>query len=71
MTRYVAKSLGTTKMEASRILSLKSWQTAWHSGTASLLLRSDTAGRVSHVSPNARTTAVATVADRTNEVTHL
>ena len=71
MTRYVSKSLATTPMEASRILSLKSWQTAWHSGTASLLLRSDTAGRVSHVSPNARTTAVTTVADRTNEVTHL
>ncbi len=74
MTRYVSRSLGATMTEASRILSLKTWQTAaWHSGHASMLLRSaeGTGQRRQQLPNDAKTTAVASVVDRSNEVTHL
>src|SRR5262245_2459880 len=74
MTRYVSRSLGATMTEASRILSLKTWQTAaWHSGQASMLLRSaEATGQMRHELRNdAKTTAVASVVDRSNDVTHL
>ncbi|MGH8526195.1 MAG: hypothetical protein ACREXY_18905, partial [Gammaproteobacteria bacterium] len=71
MTTYVSKSLGTTMMEASRILSLKSWQTAaWRSGPASTLLRWDATGQAPRRSPEgAPTVASAPAVDRSNEVT--
>ena len=73
MTRYVSTSLGMSMMEASRVLSLKSWQTAaWQSGSASTLLRWETAGGTSRPSSDAApTTAVETAVDSSNEVTRL
>lgn len=72
MTAYVSQSLGVTTVEASRVLSLKSWQTmAWQSGTASMLLRPDVTGEPSRGSSAATPKAAATVEHPTNEVTRL
>jgi hypothetical protein len=69
MTRFVSQSLGMTTMEASRVLSLKSWQTAaWQSGHASTLLR--WAGQAPGTSSDG-TTVTARVEHPTNEVTRL
>jgi hypothetical protein len=71
MTTYVSRSLGMTTMEASRILGLKSWQTAaWRSGPASTLLRWDATGQAPRGAPEgAPTVARAPAVDRNNEVT--
>ncbi|HEY7188172.1 MAG TPA: serine/threonine-protein kinase [Vicinamibacterales bacterium] len=77
MTRYVSATLGMSTIEASRILSLKSWQTtAWQSGSASTLLRWEAPGKTPRASPDAvPTTDAATTAvepvDVSNEVTRL
>ena len=72
MTRYVSQSLGMTMMEASRVLSLKSWQTAaWQGGAASMLLGGDLAGQSSRGSSDATPTVTAHVEHPTNEVTRL
>ena len=72
MTRYVSQSLGMTTMEASRVLSLKSWQTAaWQSGQASTLLRWDVTGQVPRGSSDGTPTVAAPVEDPTKQVTRL
>jgi hypothetical protein len=73
MTRYVSNSLGMSTSEASRVLSLKSWQTAaWQSGSASTLLRWEATGHAPPVSrDDARTAGVAPTVDTSNEVTRL
>ena len=72
MTRYVSQSLGMTTMEASRVLSLKSWQTAaWQSGAAAMLLRRDVSGPSSRASSDGTPTGAAPVEHPTNEVTRL
>ena len=72
MTRYVSQSLGMTTMEASRVLSLKSWQTAaWQSGQASTLLRWDVTGQAPRVSSDGTPTVAAPAQDPTNQVTRL
>jgi hypothetical protein len=74
MTRYVSRLLDTTTMEASRVLSLKTWQTAaWQIGAGSMLLRSsEAAGQMRHVLPSdAKTTAVTSAVNRSDEITHL
>jgi hypothetical protein len=72
MTKYVSRSLGMTTMEASRVLSLKSWQTAaWQSGAASMLLRRDGSGQSSRASSDGTPTVTAPVEHPTNEVTRL
>jgi hypothetical protein len=74
-TKYVAKTLGVTPVEASQILSAKSWQTsAWQSGPASELLRVGAATSVrprpspSHDAP---TVLASAHADPTKKVTPL
>jgi hypothetical protein len=73
MTRYVANSLGMPTSEASRVLSLKSWQTAaWQSGSASTLLRWGASGHTPPASrDDAATVAAAPAVDTNNEVTRL
>jgi hypothetical protein len=72
MTKYVSETLGMSTMEASRILSLKSWQTtAWRSASASTLLRWEAAGKTLRQTPDAAPTTAVEPVDPTNEVTRL
>ena len=72
MTMYVSQSLGMTTMEASRVLGLKSWQTAaWQNGQASTLLRWDVTGQAPRGSSDGTPTVAAPVEDPTNQVTRL
>jgi len=72
MTRYVSQSLGMTTMEASRVLSLKSWQTAaWQSGQAPTLLRWDVTGQAPRGASDGTPTVAAPVENPTNQVTRL
>lgn len=74
MTKYVSSTLRVPAAEASRILSLKSWQTAaWQSGPASDLLRLHaTAPDASRLpSDSAPTVRLSSKAGGTNEVTHV
>ena len=72
MTTYVSRSLGMTTADASRILSLKSWQTAaWQSGHASTLLRWEGTAQAARASSDGTPTVAAPAEHPTNDVTRL